>query len=173
MHTDTVSAHLHRLNWLLRARVVEAKLRELERAVKAGFDRNQPRVPAGSPDGGQWRSASSGCDAMDLSMSGKVRARSVRGQAVRVSAALLLSALSLSAGIPLATADEIALSFVHEENRIDVPASAIDSIEALHYSLYRNTETGKVFKGARPNVEICFDGGIGASLCELTKKICR
>ena len=90
---------------------------------------------------------------------------------MRVSAALLLSALSLSAGIPLATADEIALSFVHEENRIDVPASAIDSIEALHYSLYRNTETGKVFKGARPNVEIRFDGGIGASLCELTKKI--
>ena len=54
MHTDAVSAHLHRLNWLLRARVVEAKLRELERAVKAGFDPNQPRVPAGSPDGGQW-----------------------------------------------------------------------------------------------------------------------
>jgi len=54
VHTDTVSAHLHRLNWLLRARVVEAKLRELRRAVKAGFDPNQPRVPTGSPDGGQW-----------------------------------------------------------------------------------------------------------------------
>ena len=40
MHTDTVSAQLYRLNWLLHARVVEAKLRELERAVKAGFDPN-------------------------------------------------------------------------------------------------------------------------------------
>jgi hypothetical protein len=48
VHTDTVSAQLHHLNWLLRARVVEAKLRALERAVKAGFDPNQPRVPAGS-----------------------------------------------------------------------------------------------------------------------------
>ena len=56
MHTDAVSTHLHRLNWLLHARVVEAKLRELERAVKAGFDPNQPRVPAGSSDGGRWTS---------------------------------------------------------------------------------------------------------------------
>jgi hypothetical protein len=48
VHTDTVSAQLYRLNWLLHARVVEAKLRELERAVKAGFDPNEPRVPAGS-----------------------------------------------------------------------------------------------------------------------------
>jgi hypothetical protein len=33
---------------VLRAGVVEAKLRELKRAVKADFDPNQPRVPAGS-----------------------------------------------------------------------------------------------------------------------------
>jgi hypothetical protein len=60
VYTDTVSAQLHRLNWLLRARVVEAKLRELERAVKTGFDPNQPRVPAGSPDGGQWTGGGGG-----------------------------------------------------------------------------------------------------------------
>ena len=55
MHTDTVRAQLHRLNWLLRARVVEAKLRDLKHAVKAGFDPNQPRVPAGSGrTSGQW-----------------------------------------------------------------------------------------------------------------------
>jgi hypothetical protein len=61
VHTDTVSAHLHRLNWLLRARVVEAKLRELERAVKAGFDPNQPRVPAGSGRAsGQWTNGGGG-----------------------------------------------------------------------------------------------------------------
>ena len=90
---------------------------------------------------------------------------------MRASAALLLVALSLSTSIPLARADEIALSLVHGEHRIDVPASAIFSIEALHYSLYRNTETGKVFKGARPKVEICFNGGIAARLCELTRRI--
>jgi hypothetical protein len=51
VHTDTVSAQLLRLNWLLRASVVEAQLRELKRAVKAGFDPNQPRVPAGNGRG--------------------------------------------------------------------------------------------------------------------------
>jgi hypothetical protein len=55
VHTDTVSAQLLRLNWLLRASVVEAQLRELKRAVKAGFDPNQPRVPAGNGrPSGQW-----------------------------------------------------------------------------------------------------------------------
>ena len=49
-----MSACLHRVSWLLHARVVEAKLRDLQLAVKAGFDPNQPRVPAGNPDGGQW-----------------------------------------------------------------------------------------------------------------------
>ncbi|HEU0018025.1 MAG TPA: hypothetical protein VFQ31_06660, partial [Methyloceanibacter sp.] len=66
---------------------------------------------------------------------------------MRASAALLLAALGLSASIPLARADEIAQSLVHGEHRIDVPASAIGSIEALPYSLYRNTVTGTIFKG--------------------------
>jgi hypothetical protein len=51
-----VSACLHRVSWLLHARIVEAKLRDRQRAVKAGFDPNQPRVPAGNRDGGQWTS---------------------------------------------------------------------------------------------------------------------
>jgi len=44
---------------LLWGRVVEAKLHDLERAVKA-FDPNQPRVPAGNPGGGQWTGGSGG-----------------------------------------------------------------------------------------------------------------
>jgi hypothetical protein len=40
--------------------VVEAKLRELERAVKSGFDPDEPRVPAGGPDGGQWTGGGGG-----------------------------------------------------------------------------------------------------------------
>jgi hypothetical protein len=61
VHTDTVSAQLYRLNWLLRARVVEAKLRDLKSAVKAGFDPNQPRVPAGSGrTSGRWTDGGGG-----------------------------------------------------------------------------------------------------------------
>ena len=55
-----LSARLHRVSWLLHARVVKAKLSDLRRAVKAGFDPNQPRVPAGNPDGGQWTGAGEG-----------------------------------------------------------------------------------------------------------------
>lgn len=47
--------HLHRLSWLTHASIVETKLRHLARAVKAGFDPNQPRVPAGSGRiSGRW-----------------------------------------------------------------------------------------------------------------------
>lgn len=55
-----LSACLHRVSWLVHARAVEVKLHDLKRAVKAGFDPNQPRVPAGNPDGGQWTSTGGG-----------------------------------------------------------------------------------------------------------------
>ena len=55
-----VSARLRRMRSLLWARVVEAKLIDLERALKTNFDPNQPRVPAGNPDGGQWTSTGGG-----------------------------------------------------------------------------------------------------------------
>ena len=48
------SMRLYRMRSLLWAHVVEEKLLDLERAVKANFNPNQPRVPAGNPDGGQW-----------------------------------------------------------------------------------------------------------------------
>lgn len=46
---------------------VLADLRRLRAAVMASaslvkYDPNQPRVPAGNPDGGQWTSAGSGSD---------------------------------------------------------------------------------------------------------------
>jgi hypothetical protein len=55
-----VSAELHRVRWFLHAHLVETKLRALEGAVKANFDPDQPRVPAGQPDGGQWTGAGGG-----------------------------------------------------------------------------------------------------------------
>ena len=48
---------LLRLAWLARAGTVETKFRQLIRTLKAGFDPNQPRVPAGNPRGGQWTEA--------------------------------------------------------------------------------------------------------------------
>lgn len=55
-----VGARCRRLSWLLRASVVEAKHAQLARAFKAGFNPNQPRVPSGDPDGGQWTGSGGG-----------------------------------------------------------------------------------------------------------------
>lgn len=48
-----VSRALRRVGWLLHAHMVETKLQALSDAVNK-YDPNQPRVPAGNPDGGQW-----------------------------------------------------------------------------------------------------------------------
>lgn len=53
------SARLRRVGWFLHANVVETKFRALDRALKS-FDPDQPRVPAGDPDGGQWTGGSGG-----------------------------------------------------------------------------------------------------------------
>ncbi len=59
-------AKLRRVAWLVRARDVEIKLRNLAEAVaKANFNPNEPRVPRGNPDGGQW--ATGGGSATDVS----------------------------------------------------------------------------------------------------------
>ncbi|HET7446782.1 MAG TPA: hypothetical protein VFJ49_02510 [Methyloceanibacter sp.] len=54
------SAALRRIRSLLLANLLEEKLRNLERAVKANFNPNQPRVPRGNPDGGQWTGTGGG-----------------------------------------------------------------------------------------------------------------
>ncbi|MGH6826427.1 hypothetical protein [Methyloceanibacter sp.] len=55
-----VGAGCRRLSWLLHASVVEAKHAQLAHAFKAVFNPNQPRVPAGNPDGGQWAGGGGG-----------------------------------------------------------------------------------------------------------------
>lgn len=49
-----------RLKWRLAFDRWERKLGRWVEAAKAGFDPNQPRVPAGNPDGGQWTGAGGG-----------------------------------------------------------------------------------------------------------------
>ncbi len=55
---------LLRLKWLAAATRFELAMlrydRALKLALKAGFDPNQPRVPRGNPDGGQWTSGGGG-----------------------------------------------------------------------------------------------------------------
>jgi len=55
---------------LLWGRVIDAKLHDLDCAIKA-FDSNQPRVPAGNPDGGQWTDAGGGGGAGEESTSSR------------------------------------------------------------------------------------------------------
>src|SRR6187401_324504 len=43
-----------RLKWLAAAIRFKLALRRHDRALKHGFNPDQPRVPRGSPDGGQW-----------------------------------------------------------------------------------------------------------------------
>ncbi len=55
----TRSKLLH-LAWLVRAATVELRLGLLVDTLKAGFDPNQPRVPAGNPRGGEWTDGGAG-----------------------------------------------------------------------------------------------------------------
>lgn len=54
------ASHVLRLQWLLTATDVQRKLARFVRATKAGFNPDQPRVPAGNSDGGQWTSGGGG-----------------------------------------------------------------------------------------------------------------
>lgn len=54
MAGSTSNVILLRLKWRLAFGRWETKLARWVEAAKAGFDPNQPRVPAGNPDGGQW-----------------------------------------------------------------------------------------------------------------------
>ena len=58
MALRAVEGGLLRLRWLAAATRFEIALRRHDRALKqaykAGFNPDQPRVPAGNPDGGQW-----------------------------------------------------------------------------------------------------------------------
>jgi hypothetical protein len=47
---------LLRLKWLAAATRFELALRRHDRALKYGFNPDEPRVPAGVPEGGQWTS---------------------------------------------------------------------------------------------------------------------
>jgi hypothetical protein len=54
MALRAVESGLMRLKWLAAATRFELAMVRHDRALKANFNPNEPRVPAGNPDGGQW-----------------------------------------------------------------------------------------------------------------------
>jgi len=62
-----VGARCRRLAWLLHASVVEIKLAQLAHAVGVKFNPNQPRVPAGNSDCGQWTGGGGGSSSSSAS----------------------------------------------------------------------------------------------------------
>jgi hypothetical protein len=59
VHSET-RIKLRRLSWLIHAANVEVKLQQFARISGAKYDPNQPRVPAGNPEGGQWADGTGG-----------------------------------------------------------------------------------------------------------------
>jgi hypothetical protein len=65
MALRAVESGLLRLKWLAAATRFELAIRRHDRALKYGYSPDQPRVPRGQPEGGQWAS--------DGTSSGRVR----------------------------------------------------------------------------------------------------
>lgn len=55
-----MQTHLLRLRYAFAAANFELKAKQLRRAIEAKFNPDQPRVPAGSPGGGQWTGGAEG-----------------------------------------------------------------------------------------------------------------
>jgi hypothetical protein len=58
-----IEANILELNWLAAATRFEIALHRHDRALKYGFNSDQPRVPSGNPDGGQWTEEGGGSSA--------------------------------------------------------------------------------------------------------------
>ena len=68
-------------------------------------------------------------------------------------------------------ADDIALSLVHGQNRIDIPVGAIQRIEARATQTFVVTETKEKRVFPLPHVNICYAADIQKRICQLTRGI--
>jgi preprotein translocase subunit SecD len=68
-------------------------------------------------------------------------------------------------------ADDIALSLVHGQNRIDIPVSAIQRIESYATLRFVVAETKEVQEFPAPRVELCYAPDIQRRICRLTRRI--
>lgn len=83
---------------------------------------------------------------------------------------LTIFAILLCGALP-AGADEIALSLIHRQSRIDIPASAIASIEAYATTTFVISETQERRDYPHPRVELCYTPEIQTQVCQLTRRI--
>jgi hypothetical protein len=74
---DEIYSDLLKLKWRIAFLRLQARLLKLQFVVKAGFDSNQPRVPGGNADGGQWTDNGGGQPRRELGLG--------RGSHVRIS----------------------------------------------------------------------------------------
>ncbi len=83
---------------------------------------------------------------------------------------LILAMTFVCRAVP-AVADDIALSLIHRQDRIDVPVSAVRRIEARAKQTFVNTETKKNHEFPLPHVELCYAANIQKKICQLTQQI--
>ena len=83
---------------------------------------------------------------------------------------MILTAAFVGSAVP-AMADDIALSLVHEQSRIDIPVSAIRRIEAYATYNFVIAETKEVREYPAPHVELCYAADIQKRICRLTRRI--
>lgn len=84
----------------------------------------------------------------------------------------MLAALVLAAASPFTGAsagdDEITISFVHGEQRLDVPRGSVRKIRPLGPMVLMNGETGERKVYPRTGVELCVSGAVRARICDFT-----
>ena len=68
-------------------------------------------------------------------------------------------------------ADDIALSLVHRQSGIDIPVSALRSIEAYATQTFVITDTKQTKEFPVPHVELCYTKEIQEQICRLTQQI--
>jgi preprotein translocase subunit SecD len=70
-----------------------------------------------------------------------------------------------------ANADDIALSLVNPNGRVDIPVSAVRQVAARANFVYRIQGSEETHEDPSPHVLVCFSEDISERVCELTGKI--
>jgi preprotein translocase subunit SecD len=83
---------------------------------------------------------------------------------------LIPAVAAFALGCVSAGAEEIALSFVHKQGRVDVPVSAIRRIEPHASTAFMVHETRESREFSLPHVEVCFTRAVHQEICRLTRR---
>lgn len=145
-----IEAGVLRLKSLRAATRFEIALRRNDRALKAGFNPDQPRVPRGNPDGGQWTDEGAGTGERRIRLAGEIPTgdspeipKNRPPTAAERTAVLKRIARRLG---PLVTIGEVlynAGSWIHEYHaKIDSYRDAPSSLEELQDAVSKESRAG-------------------------------